>query len=241
MEHLSAIPDAPGLQPTFLSVVIPVLHEENRINGTVRRVTAVCDRLPVEIIVVDGDPQGSTLSALDVQDVVSLLSAPGRAIQMNRGASRAAGEVILFLHADTLLPAHADSLIAACLLDPLSVGGCFDLGIDSSRWYFRITERYVACRTRITRVPFGDQAIFLRRAYFERIGGFREIPLMEDVELMARIRKRGDRIAVLPEKALTSARRWEREGVLRATTRNWMLQCLYCAGVPPEELAKYYR
>jgi GT2 family glycosyltransferase len=95
-------------------------------------------------------------------------------------------------------------------------------------------------RTRLTRIPFGDQAIFIRREYFERLGGFRDIPIMEDVELMARIRKRGDRIAVIPEKVRTSARRWEREGILSCTMRNWMLQAAYAFGVPPERLAKWY-
>jgi GT2 family glycosyltransferase len=119
--------------------------------------------------------------------------------------------------------------------------GAFDLGIRTERKIFRITERYVALRSRLTRVPFGDQAIFIRRDYFEHIGGYSNIPIMEDVDLMRRIRKKGDRICIIPEKVMTSARRWEKEGVLCATLRNWMLQSSYALGVPPERLAKYYR
>jgi hypothetical protein len=120
-------------------------------------------------------------------------------------------------------------------------GGAFDMGIDSERKVFRITERYVAWRTRLTRIPFGDQAIFVRRDYFERIGGYRDIPIMEDVDLMRRIRRRGDAICIVPEKVMTSARRWEKDGLVFGTLRNWMLQALYCCGVSPERLARFYR
>ena len=93
----------------------------------------------------------------------------------------------------------------------------------------------------LRRIPFGDQAIFVRKAYFEKVGGYAEIPLMEDVELMRRIRKRGDRICIIPEKVLTSPRRYEQEGILYCTFRNWALQLCYQAGVSPERLAKWYR
>ena len=105
---------------------------------------------------------------------------------------------------------------------------------------FRITEKFVFLRTRLTGVPFGDQAIFIRRAYFEKIGGYRDIPLMEDVEIMGRIKKRGDRIFIIPAKVLTSPRRWEREGIIFCTFRNWTMQMLYAMGVPPERLQKWY-
>jgi hypothetical protein len=127
------------------------------------------------------------------------------------------------------------------MLDSRYVGGAFDLGILSDRNIFRITECYVGLRTRITRVPFGDQGIFLRKEHFDRIGGYREIPIMEDVELMTRVRKAGGRICMIPAKVTTSPRRWEREGIVRGTLRNWMLQFLYFVGVPPERLARFYR
>jgi hypothetical protein len=139
------------------------------------------------------------------------------------------------------LPNNALATIAVAMSDGRFVAGAFDLGINTDRRIFRITEKYVFLRTRLTRIPFGDQAIFIRRAYFEKIGGYQDIPLMEDVEIMGRIRKRGDRICIIPAKVLTSPRRWEKEGILSCTFRNWTIQMLYALGVPPEQLQKLYR
>ena len=224
-----------------LSVIIPVLNESAGINNVIAQLRSQAPVDTVEIIVVDGDPAGSTIKAISHPDIVRAIAGTGRGIQMNSGAVRASSEILLFLHADTFLPQNAFADIRKAFQDEEYVAGCFDLGIRSSRRLFRITERYVALRTRITRIPFGDQAIFIRREYFERIGGYRDIPIMEDVELMRRIRGRGDVICVIPEKVSTSARRWEREGVLLATIRNWTLQFLYWCGVPPKRLAKFYR
>jgi len=160
---------------------------------------------------------------------------------MNAGAALASGDLLLFLHVDSVLPDNALRLLRSAMRDARIAGGAFELGIASDRALFRITERYVAVRTRLTRIPFGDQAIFLRRAYFDGIGGYSDIPLMEDVDLMIRVRKRGGAITVLPEKVMTSARRWEREGILYCTLRNWMLQILYSIGVSPIRLARWYR
>lgn len=224
-----------------LSIIIPVLHEEASIDKSLSRLRGLPANNAPEIIVVDGDPSGSTIGRIRRDGIITAAGPPGRGSQMNRGAALASGDVLLFLHADTLLPENALTLIVSALQNERYIGGAFDLGIATSRNIFRITEKYVAFRTRLTRVPFGDQAVFLRRAYFERIGGYRNIPIMEDVELMTRIRKLGGRICILPEKVMTSARRWEKEGVVRATLRNWMLQLLYLLGVPPERLARFYR
>jgi len=224
----------------LISIILPVLHEAETINTVIAHLRALRHNSLMEIIVVDGDPAGGTLQAIRDNGIVRTLSEPGRARQMNHGASLAKGEILLFLHADTLLPAQALTRIAAALADTRFVAGAFDLGFDTSRSIFRITEKYVALRTRLTRIPFGDQAIFIRRAYFEKIGGYAEIPLMEDVELMRRIRKRDDRICIIPEKVLTSPRRYERDGILYCTFRNWALQVCYKAGVSPEKLVKWY-
>jgi hypothetical protein len=106
---------------------------------------------------------------------------------------------------------------------------------------FRVTEKYVFFRTRLTRIPFGDQAIFMRRSFFDELGGYRDIPVMEDVEIMKRIRKRGDNIIIIPQQVMTSARRYEEEGIVSCTLRNWMLQILYALGVSPERLERFYR
>jgi rSAM/selenodomain-associated transferase 2 len=227
-----------GKAPT-VSIVLPVLHEAETINETLAHIRAA-DPGAAEIIIVDGDLLGSTISAVRNSGVITANSSKGRARQMNHGAALASGGILLFLHADTQLPANALSMIKKVMEDRRLVAGAFKLGIRSERRIFRITEKYVSLRTRVTRIPFGDQAIFIRRDYFEKIGGYKDIPLMEDVELMARIKKQGDRISIIPEKVLTSARRWEREGVLRCTARNWAIQTLYACGVPPERLAKWY-
>ncbi len=224
-----------------VSIIIPVLNEASDINGAVARLRGPVARSEAEIIVVDGDPQGSTIDAIEDGGVIKAISDKGRARQMNYGASCASGAVLLFLHADTRLPDNGLTRIMKAMEDPRVVAGAFDLGIDTTRNIFRITEQYVALRTRLTRVPFGDQAFFIRREYFETIGGYRDIPLMEDVELMKRIRRRRDRISIIPEKVLTSARRWEKEGILYCTLRNWVLQTLYVLGVSPEQLARWYR
>lgn len=224
-----------------LSIIIPVFHESDRINGIITQVFDRAEDGMPQVIVVDGDPQGSTINAIEDEQVTKIISGKGRARQMNSGASLANGDVLLFLHADTLLPKDALAMITAAMSVDRFVAGAFDLGIDTSRRIFRITEKYVFLRTRLTRIPFGDQAIFIRREYFKKIGGYEDIPLMEDVEIMARIRKRGDRICIIPSKVLTSPRRWEREGILFSTFRNWTLQMLYALGVPAEQLQKYYQ
>jgi rSAM/selenodomain-associated transferase 2 len=222
-----------------ISVVIPVLNEAQAINGSIGHLRSQDPAL--EIIMVDGDPERSTVKAVTDRHVNTAVSLPGRATQMNHGASLARGDILLFLHADTILPPGGIASLREEMQDDRYIGGAFDLGIASKRPLFRVTERYVALRTRLTGIPFGDQAIFLRRSYFKRIGGYAPIPIMEDVELMRRIRRRGDRITVIPRKVMTSPRRWEREGVVYATLRNWTLQLLYLAGVPPERLARLYR
>jgi len=226
--------------PLF-SVIIPVLNELPGINEVISRLEAQEPEGGMDLIIVDGDPSGSTVSGITSDCVRKVISERGRALQMNRGASIARGEILVFLHADTRLPAGAFSLINLKMNDRRFVAGAFDLGFDTHRRIFKITEKYVHLRTRLTRVPFGDQAIFIRRAYFQELGGYRNIPIMEDVDLMKRIRMRGDRIAIIPEKVLTSPRRYEAEGILYCTFRNWVLQILYSCGVSPERLKKWYR
>lgn len=223
-----------------ISIILPVLNEADGINEAISRLRALDSGRCSEIIVADADPSGGTISAIGDGAVRTILSERGRARQMNRGAAIAAGDVLLFLHADTILPPKAFSLIQTAMRDQRYVAGAFDLGFDTRRKIFKVTEQYVFLRTRLTKVPFGDQAIFIRRDYFEKIGGYREIPIMEDVELMSRIRKRRGRIRIIPAKALTSPRRYEREGLFFCTLRNWLLQTLYMLGVPPERLAKWY-
>ncbi len=230
-----------GKKPPQFSVVIPVLNESQGINEAISRLRAQEPDEGIELVVVDGDPSGSTINGVTSNCVRKVISERGRARQMNHGAAIARGEILVFLHADTRLPAEAFPLIHQAMSDQRLVAGAFDLGFEAHRSIYKITEKYVYFRTRLTRIPFGDQAIFIRRRYFQEIGGYRDIPIMEDVDLMKRIKRRGNRIAIIPEKVLTSPRRYEAEGILSCTFRNWVLQILYSLGVSPERLGKWYR
>ena len=230
-----------GIAPD-VSVIIPVLGEEALINGVIARIREISARHSVEIIVVDGDRGGTTVNAVVAAEPIRLQSPPGRARQMNRGAAAASGGTLLFLHADTFLPAGAFGRIVETIRSGRCRAGAFGLGIDSRRPSIRLIAAAARLRMRFTGIPFGDQAIFMKRDYFDAIGGYADIPLMEDVELMRRIKKRGGGIEILPERVATSARKWERDGVLFSVLRNWSLQLAYRCGVAPERLAGiYYR
>jgi rSAM/selenodomain-associated transferase 2 len=172
--------------------------------------------------------------------VLKAVSGQGRGKQMNKGAQLASGEIVLFLHADTETPPDGLSRICSAMRQREYVGGSFDLGIRSEKLRFRLIERIASLRSRMTRIPYGDQAIFLRRDYFLRIGGFLEVPVLEDVELMRRIKRLGGKICILDERVRTSARRWEQEGVFYCTLRNWVIVGLYLLGVSPNRLARFY-
>ncbi|HOD36361.1 MAG TPA: TIGR04283 family arsenosugar biosynthesis glycosyltransferase [Syntrophales bacterium] len=224
------------------SIIIPVLHEGESILSLIDDIRALRPEIPHEIIVVDGGPESDTLEALrERKDVIRLVSPPGRARQMNKGADMAGGEVLLFLHADTRLPPGALGKIRETLGGSDAVGGAFDLGIASGKTSFKFIGRAASLRSRLTRIPYGDQAIFVKKEYFILIGGYRDIPLMEDVDLMQRIKKRGGRIRILKDRVLTSTRRWDKEGILFCTLRNWILSTLYYLGVSPDRLNRFYR
>ncbi len=241
-------------QPIAISVIMPVLNEGERIQKTLDHLAEIAGQISYEVIVVDGDRAGSTLQYLPSdRPVRGITAARGRGPQMNAGAAIARGEILLFLHADTQLPTTAFTQITTTLKQaptvgahrraPFSedlVGGAFDLSIASSRWTLRTIARVASVRSRLTRLPYGDQAIFIRRSAFVALGGYPEIPIMEDVALMRSIRRRGWRIRILPDRVLTSARRWEREGVWRCTLRNWTMLLAYFAGVSPWTLLAWY-
>jgi rSAM/selenodomain-associated transferase 2 len=210
------------------------------INRAVERVYSLGSGFDLEVIVVDGDMEGKTIREIRNGDVIKSVSPKGRGRQMNKGASLAKGDILLFLHTDTELPGGAFTVISSTVDKVQCVAGSFDLGIKSERPIFRLIEWIVHIRTRITRIPYGDQAIFIKRDVFNNMNGYREIPLMEDVDLMKRIRKSEGRICIIPQKVKTSPRRWEREGVLYCSLRNLMLTSLYHLGVDPEKLVKFY-
>ncbi len=222
------------------SIVIPVFHEASLIDHAINHVKKISAGFESEIIVVDGDPKGSTLECVEHPNIVKIVSGKGRGRQMNKGASSAKGDILLFLHADTELPDEALTSIASVVDHKEYSGGAFDLGIKSGQRIFRLIEKAVSIRTRLTSVPYGDQAIFIRRKCFEALKGFREIPIMEDIEFMRRMKKSGNKIVIIPKKVNTSPRRWENEGILCCTLRNWALISLYSLGVEPEKIVRFY-
>lgn len=224
-----------------LSIIIPALNEAPTINRTIDSIFDLPYDGTFEVIVVDGSPERETTGAIRREDVKKVFSKKGRAHQMNMGALSACGEILLFLHADTELPDNALNTISSVLSEGHYVGGAFDLGIKSDRSAFRLIEMGASLRSRVTRIPYGDQGIFIRKEYFDAADGFKELPLMEDVELMRRIRAAGDKIYISSDKVRTSSRRWEREGIVYCTLRNWVMIALYFLGVAPDKLVKFYK
>ena len=229
-----------------ISIVIPVWNESATINPTLQNLMYQSPEKCIEVVIVDANPTGTTLQAIDIRPSSHFLiktahSAKGRGLQMNCGAQLATSSVLMFLHADTLLPSGAFDAIFAILQNPNFVGGAFDLHIRASGWGYRVIETVGSFRSRVTRLPYGDQAIFIRKVYFDLIGGFRPFPIMEDVDLMQRIKKRGDRIQIIPTPVQTDPRRWKKEGLIYGTLRNWTLIILFMAGVSPHRLVKWYK
>ena len=222
-----------------LSIVVPTLNEAERIVGCLQALRALRKR-GAELIVVDGgSTDGTTVLAKPGADRV-LVGPRGRAKQMNLGASVATGDVLLFLHADTLLPADGAAALDAALADAQVSWGRFDVQIDGASPLLKLVAALMNLRSRSSGIATGDQAIFVRRDVFQRIGGFPEQPLMEDIELSKRLRKLS-RPACLRQRVTTSGRRWEQHGVLRTIVLMWILRALYWIGLPAHRLARLYR
>jgi rSAM/selenodomain-associated transferase 2 len=221
--------------------VIPVLNEEENINSFLDSLYTIPNANIKEIIVVDGAPSCNTLKAIIRDDIIKVSSKKGRGPQMNKGADRATGDLLIFLHADTYLPHDALIAIENTLEDQKIVGGAFSLRFDSKTLIIRVVGWIHTKRAHITKVLYGDQAIFLRRNYFEKIGGYDDIPLMEDVEITKRIKKRGDKLVVLPQEVITSARRLRQDGILLIAFRFLALILFFSFGILPKCLVRMYK
>ncbi len=220
-----------------ISVIIPTLNEAKVLPGTLRELEDVpC----VEVIVADGGSTDGTPAIARAHRATVISCPPGKAGQMNRGAEIAKGKVLLFLHADTILPEGFVRMIQRALSKGGVAGGAFELSIDSPSRWLRVIERLASFRSRCLQTPYGDQGIFVRAEVFREMGGFKELPIMEDFEFVRQLSRRG-RLAILPASVTTSARRWRARGILRTTFINQALIAGYCLGLSPERLARWYR
>jgi rSAM/selenodomain-associated transferase 2/rSAM/selenodomain-associated transferase 1 len=220
-----------------ISVIIPVLNEAGNIEATL----AAAERgRNVEIILVDGGSRDATAELARTRGVCVISGPACRAVQMNLGSAAASGELLLFLHGDTHLPCRFDEHVRAVMADPGVSAGAFELSIDLDGAGVRMHERMINARSRWGRMPYGDQALFLRADLFRRMGGFPEMAIMADYEMVRRLRRQG-RVALVPAAVLTSGRRWERLGLLRTIVTNSLLVAAYRIGVSPRRLAQWYR
>ncbi len=226
-----------------IAVIIPVFDEQEVVSSLINALVPLSFQ---ETIIVDGNSADGTTQAaktclkqLGNPNFRIILGPRGRAMQMNMGAAQATADILLFLHADTQLPRNAKILITEALSDSKIVGGRFDVRFPQDTGYAWLVSRMMNLRSRLSGMCTGDQAIFVRRSIFESMGGFAEIPLMEDLEFSRRLKRRG-KIVAIQEKVITSFRRWEQQGPLRTILQMWTLRFLYWIGWDPHRLQQFY-
>lgn len=221
-----------------LSIILPVLNEAQGIASTLQALAPLRTR-GVQVIVVDGGSEDDTVQQARPWADQVLAGPKGRARQMNAGAARATGSSLLFLHADTRLPGHADGQVLSAI-DAGALWGRFDVCIDGPSPMLRVVATLMNLRSRYTGIATGDQAIFVRADTFARVGGFPDQPLMEDIEISKQL-KRLAPPACLRSRVMTSGRRWETYGVWRTIVLMWRLRWRYWRGESPEQLKNAYR
>jgi rSAM/selenodomain-associated transferase 2 len=221
-----------------ISIIIITLNEEELIGGLL---LSLRDVENIEIIVSDGGSIDRTGRVASKYTDKVIRGERGRGQQLNAGAALATGDILWFLHVDSTPPDNFKYHILNTLEKPGVAGGAFTLEIDSSLSSLKFISRVVELRSMISQIPYGDQGIFVKREVFERINGFKNIPLMEDIDFGRRLKKEG-RICISRQKIKTCARAWERYGILRTTLRNWIYVTLFFMGYPPQKLyERYYR
>jgi rSAM/selenodomain-associated transferase 2 len=228
--------------PLSISVIIPALNEEAQIAATLTALRSAAINASVEIIVVDGGSVDRTVEIIRGFDFARLVECgfANRGLQMNEGARVACGDVLLFLHADVELPSNALDAIGSALADERMLGGCFQVRFpNEAPASLRTVAWGINLRTRMFRTATGDQAIFLRRSVFEEVGGYRNVPLMEDIALFNEIKRRG-RVVVPDERVVVSPRRWLKRGVWRTVLLMYALRFGYWIGLSPTTLKRFF-
>jgi rSAM/selenodomain-associated transferase 2/rSAM/selenodomain-associated transferase 1 len=220
----------------FLSIIIPTLNEEKNISRVLDHLQGIQHG---EVIVADGGSRDGTVARAEAWGAKVVCSDPGRGGQLNAGTARAKGDILLFLHGDTQLPVGFAELVRDAMSNPEIIGGAFFLRFQPLSPLLKITQRTINWRTKILKLPYGDQAIFVRASMFRQMGGFANIPLMEDVDFVQRLKKCG-KLAFIPEPVTTSSRLFIRKGVLRTTLKNKIIFFGYYLGISPKRLASIY-
>ncbi|MEE8057626.1 MAG: TIGR04283 family arsenosugar biosynthesis glycosyltransferase [Pseudomonadales bacterium] len=220
-----------------VSIIIPALNEASLIQHNLQQLQSL-RALGCELIVVDGNSCDETVAQASPQVDRVLRCPQGRARQMNAGAKTAKGEWLLFLHADTCLPADTDEWLALLTTSVFS-WGFFSIRLSGSHYLFRFIERAMTFRSRLTSIATGDQCLFVRRALFEDIGGFADIPLMEDIAFSQSLRNRAKPLC-WPTPVISSSRRWEQRGIASTVLLMWCLRLAYFFGASPEKLHGVY-
>jgi rSAM/selenodomain-associated transferase 2 len=222
--------------PPRISVIVPALNEAENIGPTL---TAACSGTNIELIVVDGGSDDNTAAVARSLGAIVIDTQPGRAGQMNAGAAHATGDLLLFLHADTLLPDGFDKLVRDTLNQTGTAAGAFEFRMDATSPSLNLIQWLTNYRSRRWQMPYGDQGLFVRKELFDALGGFPDIPIMEDFEIVRRLRRHG-RITTVPAPAVTSARRWLNRGIWRTTLLNNLIILAYRVGISPSRLARWY-
>ena len=229
--------EEPPTASAKISIIIPVLNEAGYLAQTLAMAQTARN---CEILVVDGGSWDGTLHLAETLGARVIAAKPGRSSQMNVGAVAASGDILLFLHGDTRLPEEFDRFVRETLAMPNTVAGAFRLAIDGNSPALRLVEWGVNLRSRLLQLPYGDQALFLTRATFHTLGGFPDLPIMEDFELVRQLRKLG-MIRLLPVSVLTSGRRWQKLGIVKTTLINQLAIVAYLVGIAPAQIARWYR
>ncbi|MBI3601088.1 MAG: TIGR04283 family arsenosugar biosynthesis glycosyltransferase [Nitrospinae bacterium] len=229
-----------------LSIIIPTLNEESSIE---KNLPLIKKELSAEIIVADGGSKDKTVEVAKRFTELVSISAAGRGIQMNSGASISTGDWLLFLHTDSIISELGIQRMIEVMRNENPpffkggqrgvIGGAFRLKIDSDRISLKIISSIANIRSRFFNIAYGDQGIFVKRDIFYKIGGYPHIPIMEDVEFVMKLKKRG-KFVILPDYITVSSRRWDKEGVVYCTLRNWILILLYFMGISPHKLKGWY-
>ena len=219
-----------------ISIIIPVLNEEHGIGSCLDGLSKEPD---LEIIVVDGGSHDRTIDEVTARGLTPVGSPPGRGIQLHAGAKAASGDILLFLHCDTGLPQGFSNHVQRVLQQDGVAGGAFQLRINAQGWGFRVVEYGANLRSRLLGLPYGDQALFVKREVYFTAKGFPEQPILEELLFLSRLKITG-RIAIAPARVTTSARRWQQHGIVKTTVVNQLMLAGWALGISPERLCRWY-